>query len=103
MKLSSDPGLRPTQRWMQDFILAKDAGEPGIQEGLALVLPSATLTAGERAGIYRDMYLARLVEALETDYPGLLHYLGKNAFEELGARYVAEFPSRSYTLNRLGD
>ena len=51
------------------------------EDALAMVQPSATLTALERVGIYRDMYLARLSEALESDYPGLLHYLGKDGFE----------------------
>jgi hypothetical protein len=114
MKLWSDPGLVRTQRWMQAFILAEGDNETALealevqaeipkQDALAMVLPSATLTSLERVGIYRDMYLARLEEALEADYPGVLHFLGEEAFHALAARYVDAHPSRSYTLNRLGD
>lgn len=114
MKQSSDPGLVRTQRWMQAFIMADGVHEEAIRapqvqaeipadDALQLVLPSATLTPLERVGIYREMYLGRLGEALEVDYPGVLHFLGKSDFYDLVAQYTDEFPSRSYTLNRLGD
>src|SRR5438105_10352999 len=104
-----------TQRWMQAFILApgeldEDAlhaeavqAEIPADEALKLVLRSDTLTSLERVGIYRGMYLARLSEALETDYPAVRHFLGEDGFYDLTARYVAVYPSQSYTLNRLGD
>jgi hypothetical protein len=115
MKQLSDPGLARTQRWMQAFILEPQGDDqealcsPKVQaelpadEALRIVLPSETLTATERVGIYRGMYLARLGEALESDYPGLLHYLGEDDFYALVAKYLDAYPSRSYTLNRLGD
>src|SRR5262245_18981807 len=68
-----------------------------------IVLPSKTLDSYLRIGIYRDMYLARLREALASDYPALMHYLGDEAFTRLACDYVHAYPSRSYTLNRLGD
>jgi len=43
------------------------------------------------------------VEALENDYPAVRHFLGEEGFYGLIARYVDAHPSRSYTLNRLGD
>ena len=104
-----------TQRWMQAFILApgeldEDAlradavqAEIPAHEALKLVLRSDTLTPLERVGIYRGMYLARLAEALESDYPAVRHFLGEDAFYDLVRRYVEVHPSRSYTLNRLGD
>ena len=114
MKLWSDPGLARTQRWMQAFILADGDDETALaaaqvqaeiakDDALAMVLPSATLTSLERVGIYRDMYMGRLGEALEADYPGVMHFLGVEAFQSLVGRYVEVYPSRSYTLNRLGD
>src|ERR1700682_478706 len=108
-------GLARTQRWMQAFIVApgemdEDAlraeavqSEIPADEALKLVLRSDTLTPLERVGIYRGMYLARLVEALESDYPGVRHFLGEEGFYDLASRYVDAHPSRSYTLNRLGD
>ncbi len=91
--------LRTTQRWMQTAIMGagpvKDAGH--------ILLPSRTLTAAQRLGIYRGMYEGRLAEALETDYPLLSGFLGERLFRELVRLYIREHPSRSYTLNRLGD
>jgi hypothetical protein len=68
-----------------------------------IVRPSAALAPLERLDIYRGMYELRLREALEADYPGLHQYLGDDTFAELARLYVRENPSRSYTLNRLGD
>lgn len=68
-----------------------------------VVLPSRTLAPAERVEIYQRMYLLRMQEALEIDYPTLKHFLGPGGFRDLVRDYVASFPSRSYTLNRLGD
>lgn len=67
------------------------------------VLPSKTLTAEERLDVYREMYWLRLREALSIDYPELQRYLGNEQFDQLCDAYVQQYPSRSYTLNRLGD
>jgi hypothetical protein len=68
-----------------------------------VILPSATLGPVERVGIYHGMYMLRMVDALAADYPGLQHFLGDERFRELVREYVRVHPSRSYTLNRLGD
>jgi hypothetical protein len=68
----------------------------------AVVLPSARLTAPERVSVYHGMYLARMREALESDFPGLARFLGPEAWARLVADYVQAHPSRSYTLNVLG-
>ena len=67
-----------------------------------LVLPSATLAPADRVGIYHDMYELRMGEALESDYPGLSHFLGPRRWGRLVKGYVQAHPSRSYTLNVLG-
>jgi hypothetical protein len=68
-----------------------------------VLLPSRSLTPPERLAIYHDMYPLRMYDALAGDYPGLEHFLGEDAFRRLVAEYTAVHPSRSYTLNRLGD
>jgi len=68
-----------------------------------VVLPSHSLTSAERVGIYHGMYLMRMEEALAADYPVIHHFLGDEGFYELVREYVQSHPSRSYTLNRLGD
>jgi len=107
--------LADMQRWMQTVIVhvggdlgeakrAKEAATIVPPEAIAgVILPSPTLSPDERVQIYRGMYPLRMREALESDYPTLLHYLGDERFDALVRGYVAVHPSRSYTLNRLGD
>ena len=108
------PGLARTQRWMQSVIMHPGSDEEAVASEVAqgvisarefpqVVLPSKSLNSFERLGIYRQMYLARLREALENDFLGVAHFLSDEAFTELVAGYIRAFPSRSYTLNRLGD
>lgn len=94
-------GLAETQALVQDFIVAAKVGED--HAAVEQIQPSGRMTAAERLGVYRDMYPVRMREALEADYPGLRHYLGAEKFQAMTEAYVAAHPSRSYTLNRLGD
>jgi Putative DNA-binding domain len=100
------------QRWLQEVVVHPGTVDEAIAsarrdlppERLAdVVLASRTLTPAERVEIYQRMYLLRMEEALGIDYPGLQHFLGQDGFRHLVRDYVATFPSRSYTLNRLGD
>jgi hypothetical protein len=110
---SSDPGLARMQEWMQRVIvntaedvrgaLADTAAQAIVPDISRVILPSRTLTPEQRLAIYHGMYPLRMVEALETDYEALAHLLGRDAFADLACRYVTAHPSRSYTLNRLGD
>jgi len=113
-RMATNPGLERIQRWMTACILDQGTVEEAIASELAkqaipedeartVVLPSKTLSPLERLDIYRGMYLLRMEEALTTDYPSLKHYLGDDEFMRLVAEYVKVYPSRSYTLNRLGD
>lgn len=106
--------LDRVQRWMQAVIVhpgnVQDAiVSPGATREIPaarvdeLVRPSHSLAPVERVEIYHEMYLLRMVEALESDYPAVRHYLGEDAFAELVRDYVQWYPSKSYTLNRLGD
>jgi hypothetical protein len=53
--------------------------------------------------IYAAGYLARVVEALENDYPALRRILGSGPFRSLAARYVQRFPTRSFDIGRTGE
>ena len=53
-------------------------------------------------GIYADAYLARLIEALEEDFPAVSRLLGHRAFHATCRAYLERFPSRSRSLNPLG-
>lgn len=102
------------QRWMQvvvvhpgseaEAILSPEAQREVPAERIGdVILPSATLSPAERVGVYHGMYLLRMRDALAGDYPGLEHFLGEGGFLRLVHDYVEAHPSRSYTLNRLGD
>ena len=67
-----------------------------------VVRPSKTLTPVERVGVYQGMYLLRMIEALEGDYPAVAHFLGDEEFAKLVTRYAAAHPSTSFTFNRFG-
>jgi hypothetical protein len=108
------PSLDRVQRWLQAVIVHPGSVEDGLaapeakaevpREALERVVrPSWSLSAAERVDVYHGMYLLRMVEALESDYPAVRHFLGEDAFAELVRDYVQRYPSRSYTLNRLGD
>jgi hypothetical protein len=111
--MAPELALGGLQRWLQAVIVhpgpvdealaAREAASlvaPGRTD--AVVRPSASLTAAERVGVYHGMYLGRMREALESDYPGLARFLGPEAWHRLVAAYVRAHPSRSYTLNVLG-
>src|SRR5262245_10206049 len=96
-------GLERLQRWMQAVV-----AHPGcVHEALAseeaiaevpverlseLVRPSRTLTPEERVEVYQGMYLLRMVEALESDYPTVRAFLGEEGFAELVRDYVGRYP-----------
>ena len=107
-------GLPRIQRWMQAVIEQPGAVDDAVVSDAAraeldpadierVILPSKTLTAVERVGVYQGMYLLRMIEALEGDYPAVAHFLGDDEFAELAARYSAAHPSTSYTFNRFGE
>jgi hypothetical protein len=111
--MAPELALGGLQRWMQAVVGHAGSLDEALssREARALVAPSrvasviepsATLGAAERVGIYHGMYRLRMAEALETDYPGLAHFLGPEAWSGMVAAYVTAHPSRSYTLNVLG-
>jgi hypothetical protein len=111
--MAPELALGGLQRWLQAVIVHPGTADEALagREAAALVppgrtdsvvRPSASLTAAERVGVYHDMYLTRMREALESDYPGLARFLGPEAWERLVAAYVQVHPSRGYTLNALG-
>ena len=110
--MSAPVPLAEIQRWMQAVVVHPGTIEEAVQAPLgrgrsprveSLVRPAARLTPTERVGIYHGMYLLRMEEALASDYPALKHFLGEDRFIDLVRAYVQVYPSRSYTLNRLGD
>lgn len=108
------PELASLERWMQAVIVHPGTTEEAIRargatrhlsvrEAERAILPSKTMAPLERLAVYQGMYPARMHDALVGDYPGLVAFLGDHLFGHLVEDYVEVHPSRSYTLNRLGD
>src|SRR6059058_1618162 len=68
-----------------------------------VVTRSHPLTAAGRLAIYSHSYFARLQECLRAEFPVLLHALGEKLFNLFTFEYLKHYPSRSYTLNHLGE
>ena len=96
--------LADLQSWFQQLIVSTDTDftEPALLID-SHIKSTANHDAESRVWIYRGMYPMRMVEALQIDFSGVRSALGEEHFEWLVMEYVQRFPSRSWTLNRLGD
>jgi hypothetical protein len=61
----------------------------------------ADLITDQRLEVYADMYLFRLLAALDEQVPKLAAFLGPEAFAELARAYLAAHPSRNPSLRHL--
>ena len=66
------------------------------------IKPNNRLTSLERLEIYGRSYWFRIIDSLYDDFPGLRAVLGERAFRRLSRAYLADCPSRSFTLRNLG-
>jgi hypothetical protein len=66
------------------------------------IKPNDRLTSNERLEIYSRSYWFRVIDALYDDFPGLRAVLGQRAFDRAVRGYLAQNPSRSFTLRNLG-
>jgi hypothetical protein len=114
--MSAPRSLDAVQRWFQAVVTHPD----GIEEGAgseeaqrliylkrgeleAVIRRSRNLTAAERLSIYANAYYARLLECLASYYPVLQRALGEEVFEAFAFQYLQQYPSKSYTLDYLGE
>jgi hypothetical protein len=91
--------LRQLQEWLRAVITDPevDVAPDGV------VRSSPRLCATQRLDLYRRSYRLRLLEAMRASHPGLRHMLGHELFDEFALDYIGARPSRSYTLQRLGE
>ena len=89
--------LAATQRWIQDAITGGSMRAPA-----EVVASTDGLDARARLALYSATYDRRLVLCLRESYPGLLHVLGDELFDDFARDYLRAWPPRSYTLNDLG-
>lgn len=104
------------QRWFQAVMTHAGGAEAGISapeaqqliklhphEADRVIQRSEKLTALERISIYSNAYYARLLECLGGCFPILKQSLGDDVFDSFAIEYLQQYPSRSYTLDHLGD
>ena len=98
MKPGQAPGgaLAGLQREFQDYVLWR---APAVLEK---VRATGRADAATRMDVYADGYVLRLVEALRTDYPGLVAIAGSEAFEALARAFIARHPSAVRNLRWYG-
>ncbi len=72
-------------------------------EAAEFIRPNSRLTSIERLEIYSRSYWFRALDSLADDFPGLRAVLGRRAFNRLSRAYLADCPSRSFTLRDLGE
>jgi len=75
-------------------------GAPRAAEDFLVGTPE--LSARERIGVYADMYLWRLTDALREDYPKVAALLGDERFLALAGAYAREHPSDRPDLGQFG-
>ena len=89
-----------------DQLMALITGRPGddgaAADPEALVDGDARASARERVHVYAHMYRARMVEALESQFPRLARWMGADAFTALTCAYVTDRPSRHPSLRFMG-
>ena len=90
-------GLRDLQA---RFFTALTASRPpaASSDVLAVIAPTAALDPAARLQVYRDMYVARLLEVLDEDFPATATVLGHERFHAVARRYVARHRSTHPSL-----
>jgi hypothetical protein len=95
------PSLASVQAALLSRITGQALGLPALGAA-SLIRSDARASAEERLAVHAFMYRARLVEALESQFPRLARLMGAEAFADLTADYVAVWPSRHPSLRELG-
>jgi hypothetical protein len=88
--------LARLQREFQDYVLERD---PAV---LRQVRQTEAAAGAARMDVYANGYSLRLLEALQTDYPGLAAIAGEERFEALGRAYIADHRSGFRNLRWYG-
>jgi hypothetical protein len=96
--------LLQLQRRMAHAILQPLTNEDRItaKTDAEFLKPNDHLSSAERLEIYSRSYWFRVLDSLHDDFPGLRAVLGQRTFHRLSRAYLAECPSRSFTLRNLG-
>jgi hypothetical protein len=95
--------LRRLQRWLGAAIAGGEPAEDPPGGAGAVLSSTAELSAERRLALYARSHRLRLLGAMRASYPGLCQLLGAELFDEFALDYLRAHPSRSPSLQRLGD
>jgi hypothetical protein len=95
--MSSNAGsLGDLQRAFQDYLLtSSDAFQAAVRD-------TSKADRITLLDVYRDGYALRLIEALTTDYPGVMAMAGPADFDHMARAYIAAHPSRHPSVRWYG-
>lgn len=98
-----DPiSINHIQNWMQAMLTqhapVSHLGIPTNQ----IIKDSKRLSASQHLSIYRQSYIARLRNCMQSQFKCLAYALGESLFQDFADQYLDSHPSTSYTLNDLG-
>lgn len=88
--------LRSLQHQFAQYLMGTD------DTAVKLIVGDEKADAAERMNLYADSYVARLQEALETDYPGVWALLGDEEFPRMVRSYIQTHPSRYPSIRWFG-
>ena len=99
--------LLETQRELAKLIMQPMTVREGMRTASRagaekFIKPNDRLTSFERLEIYNRGYWFRVLDCLAEDFPGVRAIVGTGRFRRLSEAYLAECPSRSFTLRNLG-
>lgn len=75
----------------------------GVAERDGLIRQPPRGSKAARWHVYEHGYLARIVDALQLEYPALVRIVGEGPFRALIRRYLARCVPRSFDLGHAGD
>ncbi len=88
--------LGDLQRAFQDYLLAtSDTFQSAVRD-------TSKADRITLLDVYRDGYALRLIEALTTDYPGVMAMAGPADFDHMARAYIAAHPSRHPSVRWYG-
>lgn len=101
MSVDGDPttnagSLADLQQAFQDYLLSRD------DRLAASVRDTRKADRGALLDVYRDGYPLRLIEALASDYPGVMAMAGPADFDHMARAYIAAHPSHHPSVRWFG-
>ncbi|MEJ2175201.1 MAG: DNA-binding domain-containing protein [bacterium] len=93
--------MSPTLEQLQAQFAAGVLGPD--REILGALCAPGRLDVGQRFGIYREAYRARLVEALQDSFGHTARYLGDDGFRELALEFIETHTPTKFSIRWYGD